>query len=382
MLLGATPDVSVYLGGAVRLVHGAVPYRDYVFVQPPGFVLLAAPIGFLADLIGTRDALGALRLLTPLLAAANVLLVGRLVRHRGLAATVVACAVMACFPAELYAIRGPQLEPVVDLVLLIGAALVFEAGAVATRRRVVIGGLVLGLAVAVKLSAAIPVAVLVVVCVAATRQRAVVLIAAVVGGFAVVTLPFVALAPASFWQDVVVTQLGRVPATDRATFMARLGEMTGLSEIGATPAAVIVVSALLVAAVATVFVASRRRPTRAGMVRSWRDGGRRACAAGAGPVLPAVRRAPRAVHQSCAWPRGRPARRHAPASAGGAGGRGDSLWCAARIPGGVRARRVGAGPRRCRGRRPAAGRVRAVGQAGAAVHGRSIPVHRGRMHAC
>jgi hypothetical protein len=168
---------------------------------------------------------------------------------------------MACFPAELYAIRGPQLEPVVDLVLLSAAVLVFEGGVVASRRRLIIGGLVLGLAVAIKLSAGIPVAVLLVVCVGALRQRAVVLIAAVVGGFAVVTLPFAALAPSSFWQEVVVTQLGRVPAADRATLMTRLGEMTGLSEIGAAPAEVVVVSALLVAAVATVFVASRRRPT-------------------------------------------------------------------------------------------------------------------------
>ncbi|HEY2594719.1 MAG TPA: hypothetical protein VGK33_12540, partial [Chloroflexota bacterium] len=159
------------------------------------------------------------------------------------------------------AIRGPQLEPVVDLFVLIGAVLVFEVGGVTTRRRLIIGGLVLGLAVAIKLSAAIPVAVILVVCAGAVRGRAVALVATVVGGFAVVTLPFVALAPASFWQDTVLTQLGRVPAGDRATLVTRLGEMTGLSEVGASPAVVIAVSAFLMTGVATVFVASRRRPT-------------------------------------------------------------------------------------------------------------------------
>src|SRR3979490_1927745 len=86
-LFGITADVSVYFGASVRLVHGALPYRDYVFVQPPGFALLATPFALLSKLIGTRDGLAVLRLCTPLLAAVSVILVGQLVRHRGQAAT-------------------------------------------------------------------------------------------------------------------------------------------------------------------------------------------------------------------------------------------------------------------------------------------------------
>jgi alpha-1,2-mannosyltransferase len=261
LLLGATPDVAVYLGGAVRLVHGAVPYRDYVFVQPPGFVVLTTPIAVLSDLIGTRDSLGLLRLLTPLLAASNVLFVGRLIRHRGLAATLVACTVMACFPALLYAIRGPQLEPVVDFFCLLGAVLVFDRDALAGGRRLGAGGVALGLAVTVKLSAGIPVALLLLVCMSRSRRRAINIAAGVVSGFAVVTLPFVAIAPASFWHDTVSTQLGRVPATGRATVLERLGEMTGLSEIGAAAAVVIAVTVVLSAFVVLAFIVRPRRPT-------------------------------------------------------------------------------------------------------------------------
>jgi alpha-1,2-mannosyltransferase len=29
-------DDGVYLGAAIRLTQGAVPYRDFAFVQPPG----------------------------------------------------------------------------------------------------------------------------------------------------------------------------------------------------------------------------------------------------------------------------------------------------------------------------------------------------------
>ena len=72
-----TPDVAVYLGAAVRLVQGLLPYRDFVFVQPPGSILLLTPFGALARLAGTRDALAALRCVEPLLAAADVLLAGR-----------------------------------------------------------------------------------------------------------------------------------------------------------------------------------------------------------------------------------------------------------------------------------------------------------------
>src|ERR1700694_114828 len=110
-LFGTTPDISAWFGGSVRLVHGALPYRDFDLTQPPGFALLASPFAFLSEVIGTRDALAALRLCTPLLAAANVLLVGKVIRHHGVAAVIAACGVMAFFPAELYAMRSGLLEP-------------------------------------------------------------------------------------------------------------------------------------------------------------------------------------------------------------------------------------------------------------------------------
>jgi len=99
-LLGITPDISAWFGGSIRLVHGALPYRDFDLLQPPGFALLASPFAFLSEAIGTRDALAAMRLCTPLLAAGNVLLIGYVVRHQGRTAVIVACAVMAFFPAD------------------------------------------------------------------------------------------------------------------------------------------------------------------------------------------------------------------------------------------------------------------------------------------
>lgn len=146
-LFGLTPDIASWLGASIRLVHGAIPYRDFDMLQPPGFTLLASPFAFLSEWIGTRDALAVLRLCTPLLAAASVLLIGKVVRHRGPPAVIVACGVMALYPAELYALRSGLLESVVDFFCVAAAALMFEGDSLSpSRRRILLGGIAFGIA--------------------------------------------------------------------------------------------------------------------------------------------------------------------------------------------------------------------------------------------
>jgi alpha-1,2-mannosyltransferase len=260
-LFGATADISVYLGGSIRLVHGAVPYRDFVYVEPPGFVLLATPVAFLSELIGTRDALAVLRLCTPLVAATSVVLVGRLVRHHGVPATLIACGVMALFPAELYALHSVLLEPVLDLCCLGGAALVFERDVFAAPRRLTAGGAVFGVAVSVKATAIIPVIVVVVLCLPALRRRVLPLVAGVLAGFAIPTLPFFLAAPGAFFRDVVTTQLGRIPASSRVPLPVRLGDLTGVSAFATGDVGAIAAAIVLAGIVVAAFLISRRRPT-------------------------------------------------------------------------------------------------------------------------
>src|SRR5207302_9335928 len=89
-LTGVTEyDDGVYLGAALRLVHGVLPYRDFVLVQPPGLILLMTPVAALAKWTGTAGAMAADRILTACAGAAAVPLAGRLVRHRGLVAVVI-----------------------------------------------------------------------------------------------------------------------------------------------------------------------------------------------------------------------------------------------------------------------------------------------------
>ena len=49
-LFGLTEyDDGSYFGSAVHLVGGILPYRDFVFVQPPGILLLMAPAALVAQ---------------------------------------------------------------------------------------------------------------------------------------------------------------------------------------------------------------------------------------------------------------------------------------------------------------------------------------------
>jgi alpha-1,2-mannosyltransferase len=44
-LLGVTEyDDGVQFGDAMRLVGGVIPYRDFVVMQPPGSIVLMAPV--------------------------------------------------------------------------------------------------------------------------------------------------------------------------------------------------------------------------------------------------------------------------------------------------------------------------------------------------
>ena len=259
-LLGITPDISAWFGGSIRLVHGALPYRDFDLLQPPGFALLASPFAFLSEAIGTRDALAAMRLCTPLLAAGNVLLIGYVVRHQGRTAVIVACAVMAFFPAELYAIRSGLLEPVVDLFCLAGTALVFDGdGFARSRRRILAGGIAFGIAGAVKAPAIVPVVVVAVLCAPQFRNRLLPFLGGVVAGFGIPTLPFFLTAPAAFVRDVIGSQVGRIDTGNRVSIPVRLGDLTGVGAFGSGAPLATIATIVLALIVIAAFVVPPRK---------------------------------------------------------------------------------------------------------------------------
>src|SRR5262249_9757474 len=145
-LLGVNEyDDGPYFGSAVRLVHSAMPYRDFILFQPPGITLLLSRVGLLSNWTGTAWGLAIGRILTMAAGSASVVLGGLLVRHRGLLAVLATCGILAIYPDAVAAAHTVLVEPWLVLFCLAGAVAVFDGDAVAARTgRLVWGGAALG----------------------------------------------------------------------------------------------------------------------------------------------------------------------------------------------------------------------------------------------
>ena len=265
VLLGvAWYDDGVFFASSLRLVQGVLPYRDFVFAQPPGITLLLTPAALAAKVIGTAKGMAIARLLTLLASTAGVVLGGLLVRHRGLLAVTVTCGLLAVFPASVGDARTIFLEPWVALFCLAGALVVFDGDRLAdSGRRLFWGGVVFGLGGAVESWAIIPV--LVVVALALPRpRRAATYAGGVAAGFLVPVVPFVIPSPRGFYQSVFVAQLvrhGQIWVPD----WVRLQQMAGLNYL-VNPGHLILllvplaVVGFVAAALAGAWVITRRPP--------------------------------------------------------------------------------------------------------------------------
>jgi alpha-1,2-mannosyltransferase len=260
-LIGVTEyDDGTDFGSAILLIHGDLPYRDFIMVQPPGITLLMAPVALVTKGLGTAWGMGVGRILTALAGAAAVTMGGLLVRHRGLLAVIVTCGILAVYPPAVQAAHTVLLEPWVVLFCLAGLLAVFDGDRLASTRRLVWGGVAFGFAGAIKVWAILPVAVILVLVLAGRQpRRAAAYLAGVVAGFAVPVVPFAALAPGTFYRSVVVAQLVRVDSV-RIPLGYRLHQMTGLTDItGLTSTLVLsVISLLIVVLVGACCVAASR----------------------------------------------------------------------------------------------------------------------------
>jgi hypothetical protein len=233
-LTGVTEyDDGVYLGGAIRLIQGAFPYRDFAFVQPPGILLLMTPVALITKFTTATHAMAAARILTALASTACVPLAGSLMRHRGALVTLVTSGVLAVYPDDITTAHTLILEPWMNLLLMIGAVLAFRAGKLASSRRLLWAGVAIGVATSVKVWAGLPAVVLLVVILAAgeptwreRRKRAVPYVIGVLAGFCVPVLPFALSDPVVFVRSTLFDQAARegsyVPRS------LRLAHITGL----------------------------------------------------------------------------------------------------------------------------------------------------------
>jgi alpha-1,2-mannosyltransferase len=264
-LTGVTEyDDGVYLGAALRLVHGVLPYRDFVLVQPPGLILLMTPVAALAKWTGTDGAMAVGRVLTACAGAAAVPVAGRLVRHRGLLAVLITCGLLAVYPDAIAASVTVLQEPWLVLCCLAGAVAVFDGDQVTSNwKRLAWGGAAFGFAGAIKVWAIIP-AVVIMVLAARRPWRALVYLGWTAVGFLVPVLPFAVLRPGLFYRGVIVAQIVRVDNL-RVSPWIRLTSLTGLNSLSPVShqtvlIAVIAIPALVVLAFAGGWVITRRPP--------------------------------------------------------------------------------------------------------------------------
>ena len=220
-------DDGVYLGAALRLVSGVLPYRDFVLLHPPGVPLLMTPIAALGRVIGTRNAMAGARLVTVLVTGLNASLAAIAVRHRGVGAMMIAGTALACFPLAVAADQSLLLEPYLVCFCLLGTIAMFSGGELAPSHRLVLAGVAFGFAGTTKIWAIFPILVAMAVCLPRWKDLRK-LVLGTIAGFVVPCLPFFVLAPYAFIHDVFVTQLAHTgSATAGASSSVRLLTLTG-----------------------------------------------------------------------------------------------------------------------------------------------------------
>ena len=94
-------DTGVYLGASIHFVSGALPYRDFTFMQPPGIMLLMSPVAIYSRIFGSHDGFVLARLFSVCVASLNVSMIAWLVRHRGRMSMLIAGAGMALIPVGI-----------------------------------------------------------------------------------------------------------------------------------------------------------------------------------------------------------------------------------------------------------------------------------------
>lgn len=206
ILVGAGYDPYVMYAASASYLWGDLPYRDFVFLHPPGVVVALVPFAMVGAVVGDAFAVGLATVTSMVMGAVTAALVAWFMRPHGRLAMVAAGGMYAVWNAPAFAEQMLMLEPALNL-LLMTALLALR---MPTNRRHFAAGVLLGLAVMVKLWAAVDV-LLIGAIILLTRQGKLPrsFFAGVVIGGCALGLPFFLAAPIRMWRMIVSTQLGR-----------------------------------------------------------------------------------------------------------------------------------------------------------------------------
>ena len=209
-------DDGVYYVAGTALSHGLLPYRDFVFLHPPGVVLATAPFGLLAEVAGDPTGLGAARLTWMLLGAVNCVLVARIVWPVGVLPAALGALFYAFSAAAIYTEWTTLLVAPAQTCVLLAILLLTRIGPSLPdddRRATIIAvtaGALLGVSATFKIwGAAAVVAVVIWLLISRRGRRALLVAGGAAAAITLICLPFFLAAPGRMWLMVVQAQLGR-----------------------------------------------------------------------------------------------------------------------------------------------------------------------------
>lgn len=251
-------DAAVYYTSADALVHGRMPYRDFVLLHPPALMLVLTPFAefgrLTSDHLGFIIATAAFATLGAV-SAALVVVVARalqMTRKASLLGGVFYAVWLGASATEI----SSRLEPLGSFLLLCGLWLLTAHGA-PSRRRLILAGLVLGACVTVKIWWVVPLLVLFGWQLKnhPTSRRVWWFAGASIVSACAITAPFFLTAPGAMWHMVVTDQLGRhrgrgVPARlmELSSLQAAFPNLHGVGQIAVLVPVALLASALAVAA--------------------------------------------------------------------------------------------------------------------------------------
>jgi alpha-1,2-mannosyltransferase len=246
-------DDGVYYAAATGLIHGLLPYQDFLLLHPPGMLLLLAPFALIAQLTGDSYGFATARVAWMLLGAVNAALIWKILRPIGLIAATFGGFGYAVFHPAVYSEKSTLLESPATTAMLIAMLLlqplVYDSSL--PRAKALAAGALLGLTVTIKVWGVITVLIVLGWMLLLRRYGAAlrVMIGSAIAA-TVICLPFFAAAPTAMWNQVVRDQLARRGGDD-VTSLERLDDMVGLHIIGRPhmPITVVAVVALLFCAV-------------------------------------------------------------------------------------------------------------------------------------
>lgn len=216
-------DDGVHFAAAVNLIHGRLPYRDVLFLQPPGILIATSPFAALAEVVGDANAFVLARIAFAVVGGLNAALVAAILRRFGLPAAVIGGLLYAVsFPA-VYAERTITVEAVATTGILIALLLIPRARELAGGPWYLLAGAAAGAAIGMKIWYVVPFAVLLL---WARGGRLRVLLGGVVTCL-VIDGPFFIAAPERMISQVVTAQLGRPDVVGLST-STRIGTILGV----------------------------------------------------------------------------------------------------------------------------------------------------------